>query len=120
MIVIHKCMSVRHAVAAEQGGVDCISLGAYEYGGHIGNDEVTHWVSQPTATQKLKVPFLVAGATSHGSQLAAALAMGASGVEVGTAFMATKECTIKQEMKEELIRADEHSTILILRKVGNV
>jgi len=120
MIVIHKCMSVRHALAAERGGVDCISLGAWEYGGHIGNDEVTHWVSQPTAGLKLKVPFLVAGATAHGSQLAAALAMGASGVELGTAFMATKECPIKQTIKDAIVGADEHSTILLLRKVHNV
>eukprot|EP00660_Eupelagonema_oceanica_P011837 gene11837-13525_t len=120
MIVIHKCMSVRHAIAAERGGVDCISLGAYEYGGHIGNDDVTHWVSQPTASLKLTVPFLVAGATSHGSQLAAALAMGASGVELGTAFMATQECPIQQGIKEALLKANEQSTILLLRKVGNV
>merc|ERR1719479_458569 len=92
MIVIHKCMSVKHALAAEKGGVDMISLGAWEYGGHIGNDEITHWVSQPLAGLKLKVPFLVAGASYHGSQLAAALAMGAAGVELGTAFMATQEC----------------------------
>lgn len=120
IVVIHKCMSVRHAVAAERSGVDCISLGAYEYGGHIGNDEVTHWVSQPTAGLRLRVPFLVAGATYHGSQLAAALAMGASGVELGTAFMATRECPIQQGIKDAILRADEHSTILILRKVGNV
>jgi len=120
IVVIHKCMSVKHAIAAEKGGVDCISLGAVEYGGHIGNDDVTHWVSQPLAGLKLTVPFLVAGATAHGSQLAAALAMGASGVEIGTAFMATKEATIKQGIKDAIVQADEHSTILLLRKVGNV
>merc|ERR1711990_770897 len=99
-IVIHKCMSVKHALAAERGGVDCISLGAYEYGGHIGNSDTTHWISQPKAAQHLKIPFLVAGATAHGSQLAAALSMGAAGVEIGTAFMATKECPIKQGIKD--------------------
>eukprot|EP00928_Gymnodinium_smaydae_P070955 TRINITY_DN54679_c0_g1_i1.p1 TRINITY_DN54679_c0_g1~~TRINITY_DN54679_c0_g1_i1.p1 ORF type:complete len:361 (-),score=60.93 TRINITY_DN54679_c0_g1_i1:188-1123(-) len=120
MIVIHKCMSVKHALAAERGGVDVVSLGAYEYGGHIGNDEVTHWVSQPTAAQKLKVPLLVAGATAHGSQLAAALALGADGVEIGTGFMATQEAPIHAGMKDAIVKADEQSTILILRKVGNV
>jgi len=120
IFVIHKCMSVKHALAAERGGVDMISLGAWEYGGHIGNDEITHWVSQPLAGIKLKIPFLVAGASYHGSQLAAALAMGASGVELGTAFMATQECPIKQGIKDAIVRADEHSTILLLRKVGNV
>eukprot|EP00929_Paragymnodinium_shiwhaense_P111628 TRINITY_DN79972_c0_g1_i1.p1 TRINITY_DN79972_c0_g1~~TRINITY_DN79972_c0_g1_i1.p1 ORF type:complete len:337 (+),score=73.05 TRINITY_DN79972_c0_g1_i1:87-1097(+) len=120
IIVIHKCMSVKHALAAERAGVDCISLGAYEYGGHIGNDDVTHWVNQPLAAQKLKVPFLVAGATAHGSQLAAALAMGASGVEIGTAFMATQECPIKPGIKDAIVKADEHSTMLVLKKVHNV
>lgn len=120
IIVIHKCMSVKHALAAERGGVDCISLGAYEYGGHIGNDDITHWVSQPLAGLKLKVPFLVAGATGHGSQLAAALAFGASGVELGTAFMATQECTVKQGIKDAIVQANEHSTTLLLRNVHNV
>merc|ERR1719362_1075205 len=112
MIVIHKCMSVKHALAAERGSVDVISLGAWEYGGHIGNDEITHWISQPIAGLRLTVPFLVAGATAHGSQVAAALAMGASGVEIGTAFMATKECPIKEGIKDAIVRADEHKTIL--------
>eukprot|EP01045_Picozoa_sp_COSAG04_P035618 COSAG04_NODE_8301_length_994_cov_0.690503_2_plen_149_part_00 len=48
MIVIHKCMSVRHALTAQRIGVDCISLGGFEYGGHMGYDDVTHWVLQPT------------------------------------------------------------------------
>mmetsp|Transcript_122549 Transcript_122549/g.192263 ORF Transcript_122549/g.192263 Transcript_122549/m.192263 type:complete len:343 (+) Transcript_122549:83-1111(+) len=120
IIVIHKCMSVRHALAAEKGGVDCISLGAYEYGGHIGNDDITHWVSQPLAGLKLHVPFLVAGATGHGSQLAAALAMGAAGVELGTPFVATKESTVKQGIKDAIVQANEQSTTLLLRTVHNV
>jgi len=120
IIVIHKCMSVKHALAAERGGVDIISLGAWEYGGHIGNDEITHWISQAIAGTRLKVPFLVAGATAHGSQIAAALAMGACGVEIGTAFMATKECPIKQGIKDAIVKADEKSTILLLKHVHNV
>jgi len=122
IVVIHKCMSVKHALAAERGGVDCISLGAYEYGGHIGNGDTTHWVAQAKAGLALKVPFIVAGATAHGSQLAAALAMGASGVEIGTGFMATQECTIKQGIKDTIAspKTDETSTILLLKKVHNV
>lgn len=122
IVVIHKCMSVKHALAAERGGVDCISLGAYEYGGHIGNGDTTHWVQQAKAGVVLKVPFIVAGATAHGSQLAAALAMGASGVEIGTGFMATQECNIKQGIKDCITspKTDENSTILLLRKVHNV
>jgi len=122
IVVIHKCMSVKHALAAERGGVDCISLGAYEYGGHIGNGDTTHWVQQAKAGLALKIPFIVAGATAHGSQLAAALAMGASGVEIGTGFMATVECTLKQGIKDCIAspKTDENSTILLLKKVHNV
>jgi nitronate monooxygenase len=121
IIVIHKCMSIRHALSAERSGVDCISLGGFEYGGHTGDDDVTHWVHAPTAGRKLKVPFLVAGATTVGTQLAAALAMGADGVEIGTGFMATKECPIKQGMKDRIAdpKTDERSTILVLRSVKN-
>jgi len=122
IVVIHKCMSVKHALAAERGGVDCISLGAYEYGGHIGNGDTTHWVQQAKAGLALKIPFIVAGATAHGSQLAAALVMGADGVEIGTGFMATQECNIKQGIKDCITspNTDENSTILLLRKVHNV
>lgn len=122
IVVIHKCMAVKHAQAAERGGVDCISLGAYEYGGHIGNGDTTHWVQQAKAGLALKVPYIVAGATAHGSQLAAALAMGASGVEIGTGFMATQECSIKQGIKDCISspKTDDTSTILLLRKVHNV
>merc|ERR1711920_829078 len=88
--------------------------------GHIGNDDVTHWVSQPLAGSKLSVPFIVAGATGHGSQLAAALAMGAAGVELGTPFVATKESTVKQGIKDAIVNATEHSTTLLLRTVHNV
>ena len=121
ILVIHKCMSVRHALTAERIGVDCISLGGFEYGGHTGDDDVTHWVHAPTAARKLNVPFLIAGATSVGDQLAAALAMGASGVEIGTGFMATQECTIKQSMKDRIAspETDERSTVMILRSVKN-
>lgn len=121
IIVIHKCMSVRHALSAERAGVDCISLGGFEYGGHVGEDDVTHWVHAPTAARKLKVPFLVAGATTVGDQLAAALVMGADGVEVGTGFMATVECPIKHSMKERIAdpKTDERSTILVLRSLRN-
>ena len=57
---------------------------------------VLNWVLAGLA---LKIPFIVAGATAHGSQLAAALVMGADGVEIGTGFMATQECNIKQGIK---------------------
>jgi len=116
MIVIHKCMSVRHALSAEKSGVDCISLGGFEYGGHVGEDDVTHWVHAPTAARKLKVPFLVAGATTVGSQLAAALTMGACGVEIGTGFMATQECPVPKGIKDCITSpdTDERSTILVL------
>jgi len=121
IIVIHKCMSVRHAVSAEKSGVDCISLGGFEYGGHVGEDDVTHWVHAPTAARQLKVPFLIAGATSVGQQLAAALTMGAAGVEIGTGFMATVECPVPQGIKDTITspKTDERSTILVLRSVKN-
>eukprot|EP00942_MAST-04A_sp_MAST-4A-sp1_P005621 g5621.t1 len=121
LLVIHKCMSVRHALTAERIGVDCISLGGFDYGGHSGNDGVTHWVHAPTAARKLKIPYLIAGGTTVGDQLAGALAMGASGVEIGTGFMATKESSIHQKMKERIAdpQTDERSTILILQSVNN-
>jgi len=67
------------------------------------------------------VPFLIAGATSVGQQLAAALSMGAAGVEIGTGFMATTECPVPQRIKDTIIspKTDERSTIVVLRSLKN-
>merc|ERR1712072_948660 len=76
IIIIHKCVAVRHALSAIKYGANIISMDGFECGGHPGNDDVGNMVLLPKAAKKLSVPFLASGGIADGKQLAAALAMG--------------------------------------------
>jgi len=121
--VLHKSATVRHALKAQEAGVDLIEIVGYEAsiaGGQPG-DEVGSWVVLPKALSVLKVPVIHSGATATGRQLAAALAMGAQGVTMATRFLATAECPVKQEMKDHIAQkfVDERSTTIVLGELNN-
>eukprot|EP01051_Picozoa_sp_SAG22_P029973 SAG22_NODE_11375_length_488_cov_0.802057_1_plen_99_part_01 len=81
--IIHKCTSIRHSLSAIRSGADIISLDGFECAGHPGEDDVGNVVLQAAGAKKLPVPFICSGGVTTGSQLAAALALGADGVNVG-------------------------------------
>ncbi|SPB14130.1 nitronate monooxygenase [Caballeronia novacaledonica] len=113
--IIHKCTSVRHALSAEQAGVDVISIDAFEAAGHPGEDDVPGMVLIPAARRKLKIPMLASGGIADGRSMAAALALGADGVNIGTRFMLTRESAIHENVKQTLVAASELDTTLIKR-----
>lgn len=117
--VIHKCTSIRHAVTAARQGADCISMDGFDCGGHPGEDDVGNWVLLAKAGQKLGIPFVASGGCATGSQLAAALALGACGMNMGTRFMATKEAPVHDGIKKGLVEADERSTTHVFRSMKN-
>lgn len=117
--VIHKCTSVRHSLKAESIGCDAVSVDGFECGGHPGEDDVGNWVLLPRAAEELKIPFVASGGCGTGSQLAAALALGADGLNMGTLFMATKEAPIHENVKQALVAASELDTRLIMRPLRN-
>jgi NAD(P)H-dependent flavin oxidoreductase YrpB (nitropropane dioxygenase family) len=117
--VVHKCTSVRHSLKAESIGCDAISVDGFECGGHPGEDDVTNWVLLPRAAEELKIPFLASGGMANGRSLAAALAMGADGINMGTRFMATTEAPIHDNVKQALVNASELDTRLIMRPLRN-
>jgi len=117
--VIHKCVQVKHALHAQKLGVDCISMDGFECGGHPGEADVGNWVLLPAAAKKLKIPFIVSGGCATGTQLAAALALGAEGMNMGTRFMATREAKIHSNIKESIVSAMENDTTLVMRSVRN-
>jgi nitronate monooxygenase len=119
MFVIHKCVAVRHALTAQKMGADMISMDGFDCGGHPGEEDVGNWVLLAQASQELKIPFVASGGTANGTQLAAALAMGAEGVNMGTRFMATKEAPIKQAIKDTMVKAKVTDTTHIFRTLGN-
>jgi len=117
--VIHKCTSVRHSLKAEQIGCDAVSVDGFECGGHPGEDDVGNWVLLPRAAEELKIPFVASGGVGTGSQLVAALALGAEGVNMGTRFIATKEAPVHENVKQALVAASELDTRLIMRPLRN-
>lgn len=119
VIVIHKCTSVRHAVAAQRLGVDAISIDGFECAGHPGEDDVPGLVLIPAAADKISIPMLASGGIADGRGLAAALALGADGINMGTRFCATVEAPIHERIKAFLVDNSERDTKLIFRNFHN-
>lgn len=117
--VIHKCVAIRHALSAERLGVDAISIDGFECAGHPGEDDVPGMVLIPLAARQLRVPVIASGGIADGRGLAAALALGAEGVNMGTRFCATREAPIHDDIKAALLRASERDTHLIFRTLRN-
>jgi len=119
IFVIHKCVAVRHAKSAARLGVDMISMDGFECAGHPGERDTGNWLLLAMAAKQLEIPFVASGGCATGEQLAAALAIGAEGINMGTRFMATEECPIHPNIKQALVDGDEMSTTLVMRTVGN-
>jgi len=117
--VIHKCTSVRHALKAEAIGCDAVSVDGFECGGHPGEDDVPNFILLPRAAEELRVPFVASGGMATGAQLAAALALGAAGVNMGTRFIATQEAPVHDNVKQAILAATELDTRLIMRPQRN-
>lgn len=117
--VIHKATSVRHALSAERKGVDAISIDGFECAGHPGEDDVPGLILIPAAVRRLTIPVIASGGIANGQGLAAALALGASAVNMGTRFMATTEAPIHDNVKQQIVDNDERSTVLVFRKFHN-
>jgi len=117
--VVHKCTAVRHALAAERMGVDAISIDGFECAGHPGEDDIAGLILIPAAADKLKIPVVASGGFGDGRGLAAALALGAEGITMGTRFCATVEAPIHDNAKQLIVANDERGTNLIFRKLHN-
>jgi nitronate monooxygenase len=117
--VIHKAVAVRHAIKAQSLGVDAVSIDGFECAGHPGEDDVPGLVLIPAAVQALDIPVIASGGFADGAGLVAALALGASAVNMGTRFMATDEAPIHRNVKEQIVANDERGTILVFREFRN-
>lgn len=117
--VVHKCTAVRHALKAERVGVDAVSIDGFECAGHPGEDDVPGLVLIPAAADQLSIPFIASGGFADGRGLAAALALGADGINMGTRFMATVESPIHEAVKQAIVDGTELDTILNFRPLRN-
>lgn len=117
--IIHKCTSVRHALSAERAGVDAVSIDGFECAGHPGEDDVPNLILIPAAVRALKIPVIASGGIGDGRGMAAALALGAQGINMGTRFMVTKEAPVHDNIKQALVKAGERDTNLMFRTMHN-
>ncbi|OQE40169.1 hypothetical protein PENCOP_c006G05775 [Penicillium coprophilum] len=119
IIILHKCTTIRHAKSAVKLGVDFLSIDGFECAGHVGEHDITNFILLSRARQELGVPFIASGGFADGQGLAAALALGAEGINMGTRFMSTVEAPIHQKVKEAIVAAEETDTALVLRRWKN-
>ncbi len=117
--VIHKAVAVRHAVKAEQLGVDAVSIDGFECAGHPGNDDVPGLVLIPAAARRLSIPIIASGGIATGAGLVAALALGASAANMGTRFVATTEAPVHENVKRQIVANDERATQIVFREFRN-
>ena len=118
--VIAVAASVRQALKAETAGADIIAAEGYEAAGINSSLETTTLVLIPQITGVVSVPVVAAGGIGDGKGLAAMLALGASGVQMGTRFIATKEAPFHPQYKQKIIEASDHETLIVGRSVGRI
>lgn len=109
----------KQAVKAEKLGADAVMVVGHEGGGHLGRDDIGTMVLIPQVVDAVSIPVIASGGIGDGRGLMAALALGAEGVEMGTRFIATKECVHASEAyKNSLINSTENDTVIIKRSIG--
>lgn len=109
----------RQAVKAEELGADAVMVVGQEGGGHLGRDDIGTFVLIPQVVDAVSIPVIASGGIGDGRGLMAALSFGAEGIEMGTRFIATKECVHASEAyKNRLIEGTENDTVVIKRTLG--
>ncbi len=116
--MFHKVGAVKHAQHAEEAGYDGIYAAGIEEGGHPLNDDVTTMILTPKIAETVKIPVVTVGGIADGKSLAAALALGAEGVMMATRFMATYECGVHDNIKQEILKRQEYDTTLICKSIN--
>lgn len=118
--VITVIASVKHARKAEEAGADLLVAEGFEAAGINSSLELTTFTLIPQVVKHVTIPVLAAGGIGDGKGLAAALMLGASGVQMGTRFIVTKEAPFHKEYKQRLINAEDTGTMIIGRPIGRV
>lgn len=120
IIVVHVVPSLKYALKAQSAGCDAIVGEGIEAGGHNGIDEITTFSLIPQLKNSINIPIIAAGGISNGRSIAAAMALGADGVQIGTRFAATIESSAHINYKKKLVESENEDSILILRKIAPV
>ena len=116
-IVIHVTSSPELAQKCEAAGCDAVIAEGFEAGGHNGRDEITTMVLIPQVVDAVKIPVIAAGGLGDGRAIAAAMCLGAQGVQLGTRFVATQESSAHENFKEAILKSTPGSTMLMMKSV---
>jgi enoyl-[acyl-carrier protein] reductase II len=118
--VVHAVSNIKFALKCEEAGVDAIVAEGFEAGGHNGREETTTLVLIPQVRQAVKLPVIAAGGIGSGQAIAAALALGADGVQIGSRFVTTHESSAHINFKNSVLGAKEGDTSLTLKQLTPV
>jgi len=115
--VIHVISSSRFALKAEDAGCDAVVAEGFEAGGHNGREETTTMVLIPAVVSSVKIPVIAAGGIATGRQMFAAMALGASAVQIGTRFVLSDEASSHPDFKNYVLKSGEGDTILAMKSL---
>ena len=118
--VVHVVSAVKFALKCQEAGVDAIVAEGFEAGGHNGREETTTMVLIPQIRKAVSLPLIAAGGIGTGSQMAAAFALGADAVQIGSRFVATPESSAHANFKNAIIHTNEGDTQLTLKQLTPV
>lgn len=118
--VVHVVSSARFAMKAAECGVDAVVAEGFEAGGHNGREETTTMCLIPQVREAINLPLIAAGGIASGRSMAAALALGADGVQIGSLFAVSKESSAHMNFKQRVIAAGEGDTQLSLKQIAPV
>ena len=118
--VAHVVSSTKFAMKCEDAGVDAIIAEGFEAGGHNGRDETTTFCLIPNVRKHISKPLIAAGGIGLGSQIKAAMILGADGVQIGTRFAATQEASSHADWKNMIVNLNEGDTHLTLKELAPV
>ncbi len=118
--VVHVVSNLKFAKKSEEAGVDAIVCEGFEAGGHNGKEEITSMCLIPNVSKNVQIPVIAAGGIGSGKAMLSAFSLGAEGVQIGSRFVASQECSAHTNFKDAVVEAKEGDTMMSLRKLTAV
>ncbi len=118
--VVHVISNLKFAKKSEEAGVDAIVCEGFEAGGHNGKEEITSMCLIPNVSENVHIPVIAAGGIGSGKAMLAAFSLGAEGVQIGSRFVASQECSAHINFKKAVTESNEGDTMLSLKQLTAV
>lgn len=118
--VVHVVSNLKFAKKSEEAGVDAIVCEGFEAGGHNGKEEITTMCLIPNVSENINIPVIAAGGIGSGKSMLAAFSLGAEGVQIGSRFVASQECSAHPNFKDAVVESKEGDTMISLKKLTAV